>query len=78
MEGSFQKFFPHIKHQNCDITKFLIQQMNKIEFYIPECHNLRQFIINRFVIFRLKISGKKNSKLLNKYSSKSKDAHGNK
>jgi len=34
------------------------------------------FIINRFVIFRLKISGKKNSQLLNKYSSKSINAHG--
>lgn len=59
MEGSFQKCFPHIKDQNCDIKKFLIQQMNKIQFYIPECHNLRKFIINRFVIFKLKISGKK-------------------
>jgi len=61
MEGSLQKFFPHIKEQNCDI-KFLIQQINKIQFCIPECHNLRKFIINRFAIFRLKISGKKKFK----------------
>jgi len=39
--------------------------------HIPNCHKLLDIIINRYVLFRLKIAGKNKIKLANKYGSKS-------
>jgi hypothetical protein len=76
MENIFRKYYNTVKNQNCNIKKIFIEQMKKIEIqHIPDCHNLKNTIISRFVLFCLKIAGKKKLKLLNKYSSKSIASH---
>lgn len=76
MENIFRKYYCVIKNENCNIKSFLIEQMKKIEIqHIPDCHNLKNIIMSRFVVFRLKIAGKKNNKLINKYGSKSIACH---
>jgi len=71
-EGIFRKYYFIIKDQNCDIKQFLICKMKEIvNVHIPNCHKLLDFIINRYVLFRLKIAGKNKIKLANKYGSKS-------
>lgn len=42
-----------------------------VNVHIPNCHKLLDFIINRYVLFRLKIAGKNKIKLANKYGNKS-------
>lgn len=69
-EGIFRKYYNLIKDQNCDIKTFFIDKMKEIKVHIPNCHKLPYFIINRYVLFRLKISGKTKVKLANKYGSK--------
>lgn len=60
MENIFRKYYNTVKNQNCNIKKIFIEQMKKIEIqHIPDCHNLKNTIISRFVLFRLKIAGKK-------------------
>lgn len=76
MENIFRKYYNTIKNQNCDIKQFIINKVKEIEIsHIPNCHKLQMHIINRFIIFRLKIAGRKNTKLLNKYGSKSIACH---
>lgn len=71
-EGIFRKYYFIIKDQNCDIKQFLINKMKEIiNVHIRNCHKLHHFIISRYVLFRLKIAGKKKIKLANKYGSKS-------
>lgn len=71
-EGIFRKYYFIIKDQNCDIKQFLISKMKEIvNVHIPNCHKLHDFMINRYVLFRLKIAGKNKTKLANKYGSKS-------
>lgn len=72
METIFRKYYDIVKYQNCDIKTFYIEKMKEIDLnHIPDCHSLKRNIIYRFVLFRLKISGRKNTKLINKYRSKS-------
>jgi len=75
-EGIFRKYYFIIKDQNCNIKQFLISKMKEIvNQYIPNYHKLYNFIINRYVLFRLKIAGKNKIKLANKYGSKSVSTH---
>lgn len=75
-EGIFRKYYFIIKDQDCDIKQFLISKMKEIDnLHIPNCHKLHYFIINRYVLFRLKIAGKNKVKLANKYGSKSVATH---
>lgn len=76
MEKIFRKYYTIIKNQNCDIKQFFTNKIKQIEFHhIPNCHNFKFKIISRFVLFRLKILGRKNTKLINKYGSKSMACH---
>lgn len=68
----FRKYYFIIKDQNCNIQQFLISKMKEIvNVHIPNFHKLHDFIISRYILFRLKIAGKNKIKLANKYGSKS-------
>lgn len=77
MEKIFRKYYNIIKNQNSDIKQFLINKVKELEIshIPPNCHKLQNQMITRFILFRLKIAGRKNTKLLNKYGSKSIACH---
>lgn len=73
LEAVFRKYYNIVLDQNIDIQKFLISKINDLNVFshIPSCHNLENNIIKRYVMFRLKISGKRKHLLSKKYGSKS-------
>lgn len=71
MESIFRKYFTVISSQNVNIKEFYLKQMSTLcSMEIPDCHNLKNKIIQRFVVFRLKISSKKQKHASVRHSSK--------
>lgn len=65
METIFRKYYSIVKNKNSDIKKFFIDKIKEIDIsHIPNCHNLKSKIISRFIMFRLKIAGKKIARYL--------------
>lgn len=76
LEAIFRKFIPHISTLNVNCKDFLTKTMNEIECdFLPNCHNLKRKIIDRYVVFRLKINYKKHKKATRKLASKSVAGH---
>lgn len=71
LESIFRKFYSIVCVQNIDLKIFFVNKMKDVLLDIPNCHDLKNKIIRRYVTFRLKISSKKHIKLTQKYASKS-------
>lgn len=54
MEKIFQTYYKHVCSKSINLKNFFINLYNTINFTIPNCHNLKQKIIKRFITFRLK------------------------
>lgn len=54
-ERIFRKYYFIIKDHNCNVQQFLISKMKEIvNIHIPNCHKLHDFIISRYILFRLR------------------------
>lgn len=72
MEDVFRKYYAIVRNQNINLKQFFVDHMSKIDVpIISSCHNLKNKVISRFVVFRLKIASKKLNERTNKFSSKS-------
>lgn len=70
MESVFQKYFDIVSSQNINIKDFYFKEMLNLKLDLPECHKLKNKIIKRFIVFRLKINSKKYKAASRKQSSK--------
>lgn len=76
MENIFRKFFPIVSPQNVNVKEFLCNHIDSVDFpNIPNCHKLKSKIINRYIVFRLKINSKKCKTVSKRYASKSVASH---
>lgn len=71
MESVFKKYISFVINQNINLKEFFVQKMSDLEMCVPDCHKLKNKIIKRFVVFRLKIYSRKCKTLSKKHSSKS-------
>lgn len=76
LEEIFQNYFEIVSEQNINLKSFFKDKMKEVlTFHIPDCHNLKEVIVNRYLVFRLKISSKKLHKSKSIFSSKSMAAY---
>lgn len=73
MEKIFREFKFTLEQKNVNLKDFFLEKFNQINTdHILQCHNLHKKIKVRFLIFRLKIAGKKKiGNISNLYGSKS-------
>lgn len=72
MEKIFRAYFKTIcsLHEQLNIKQFFISKFEEIPYSVPDCHNLKKKIINRYSTFRLRIASQKGSKQTNIKNSK--------
>lgn len=75
MERIFRLYYAQLSSVNINLKAFFLTKFGEIQISLPDCHNLKNKIINRFYIFRVRNSYGK--KMLNKkvYGSKSVAMH---
>lgn len=72
LEGVFRKYINIVINQNIDLKEFFVDKMLALGVFlhVPNCHSLKNHLVKRFVIFRLKISSKRKQRASQKYASK--------
>jgi len=76
MEKIFRIYYKHVRLQKINLKNFFVTQYEKIDFSLPQCHNMKKKIILRYHAFRLKNAStklKSNSRVT--YASKSAAMH---
>lgn len=71
MESIIRKYLSIVSSQNVNLKEFFFGKIINLQINLPECHNLKEKIIKRFIVFRLKIYSKKYKSSSKKHASKS-------
>lgn len=79
MEKIFRAYYKTIcsLHEKLNVKQFFVLKFEEIPYSVPDCHNLKRKIINRYSTFRLRIASEKSSKQRNIRNSKTMTMHSN-
>jgi hypothetical protein len=69
MESVFIKYLEFIQDKNVNIKEFYFKEMEQLQINTPNCHNLKNKIIRRYIVFRLRTYFKKTKGKGDKYAS---------
>lgn len=78
IQSIFKKYHNIIRQQNVNFKDFYVSKMLELPdvfSHVPNCHFLKNKIVKRFIIFRLKIPSKRKAGLGKSFSSRSLSKH---
>lgn len=64
MEKIYRSYYKTISssHKGLNVKQFFTSRFEEIPYSVPDCHNLKKKIINRYSTFRLRIASQQSSK----------------